>query len=1113
MRRAPVRLFLICGALVVTAAAVPASSLVGKPAASADSLGDAFDVRAGMRSIPPTTAQTDAIVALAREYPDVRFDWNARFGTPASILRHGKTLSGPVSGAPEASARRWLERHAALFGWKPDAVAALRTVKTLTQPGGGPRAVLFHQRFGALEGGSFGGSVVAALDRENRLLSVRANVVRLPAVAGAARLGAAGALAVVSGVEAPDVTGTRGEWTVFERGRFAAPHYARPVAFPSGTRPAHPAWEILFVKALDDVYRTVVDAGSGEVLYRYQIARAEAPEGRVFRNYPTAPRGGGHEMRSFKGDPEASPAGWLSPASSDAPFPTTIGNNASTATNWGVFIAPDGPGGLRPPGPNSAFDYPFTNAWEASKCGENPISSETGSGDTPAYAEDALPAVVNLFYHHNVMHDFFHKLGFDEEAGALQANNFGKTTPELQNDPILGLVQAGALAGDVRRAPTGRDNAYMLTLPDGLPSWSGMFLFESLPGVITAPCRDGDFDSAVIYHEYTHAVSSRWVGGEWGNLDPLQGGAMGESWSDFYAVHFLMESGLETDTGAGKYVTGSPRTGIRNWPLAEVPVGFGDIGYDLSGPEVHADGEIWNGVLWDVRTALDGARAGGARLAAQLIADAMPISGPSPSMLDMRDAILAADLARTKGANQSLLWTVFARHGMGLTAVSKDADETDPLPSFAHKDKARNGRLEGRVVDASTGRAIPGAKLTVGQFELRVASFGRTATDGSFTIPFVAGTHRLTIQARGYGSHTFGVTIDAGRSTGRTFEMRPNYASTFAGAKIAASSNPSTRGLPGLALDDNEGSTWRTSQDADGPAGEWFVVDLAGDAPVAIDRIRVSGMPLQGTGRFVGLKDWKVLASMDGKKFTEVARGEHASDPLWPTVANLHYRSRTFGTPVHARFLKFVASPHYAPANSVQVADLQVFGRGDPVSVHGLAHSSAPFRQEGTVILATENGVLTTRIMEEASCTPTPPTQGLDAWVVELPVEFGDGTHTFSVHPEPVLADPLPDLDVYFETSACERTGEFTTPEARESGIVPQASKYAVVQLASTTPAKIIFQASPERIAAPKATRVKGAQKRRTLPATGVGTSLPLALTSLGGAVAVTSWIRRQRRA
>ena len=34
------------------------------------------------------------------------------------------------------------------------------------------------------------------------------------------------------------------------------------------------------------------------------------------------------------------------------------------------------------------------------------------------------------------------------------------------------------------------------------------------------------------------------------------------------------------------------------------PLNYSDVGYDTGGPEVHSDGEIWNGVNWAIRQAM-----------------------------------------------------------------------------------------------------------------------------------------------------------------------------------------------------------------------------------------------------------------------------------------------------------------------------------------------------------------------------------------------------------------------------------------------------------------------------------------------------------------------------
>ena len=1040
MRRAG----LVVAALVValTMGGITGSTAVPEPPPR--SIGDdhheVLDARTDDLALAPTAAQAQAMGALVRALPDTTVRWNHRFGTPGLIIRHGSTLSDAVAGTPVDAARAWLRSHAAVFGWDAAAVDGLQVVKSLAQPGGGVRSVLFHQLFGGLEGRSFGGSIVVALDTSNRVVSVGANAVRAPALTGAVRLTAAAAVTKAAGLTAPVVAGTRAGWTEFLRGNLAGPSYARPVAFPTGDGPARRAYEVLSIQRLASGVRAVVDAETAEVLFQTELAKHADPEGRVFKNHPGAKQGGTHELVPFKSE-------WFTPTPAGL---TTAGNNASTATNWGVFIAPDGPGQLRPVG---SLDHPFNDTWAQSDC--------AGPGDTPdMYAPDALPAAVNLFYHHNLMHDFFYALGFDEPAGAMQLED-GKPGGAA-GDPLIGLVQAGAAGGD---SPTylGRDNAYMFPMEDGIPSWSGMFLFEPIApadGGFLAPCVDGDFDAGVIYHEYAHGVTSRWVSGEFGNIDTYQGASMGESWSDFYGLHFLQSHGLQSDTVLGRYDTGNDHRGIRNWPVGEVPVGFDDLGYDVAGEEVHADGEIWNGVLWDIRTRLGAARGGqkGHDLAAHLIADAMPIAKPLPSMVDMRDAILAADVARTRGANQDLLWEVFANRGLGKSARSVDANDINPKPGFDHKTAARNGAVAGRVVNAVTGKPVTGARILVGEYEGRVSAAAKTGSQGTFSLKALGGPRRITVQARGYGARTFDLQVPAGGTVKPRIALTPNVASTAAGAKIVSVSNPSVLGPPEFALDDTEGSTWWTDPDEDGPVKEHFVVDLAGDKPVSIDTIQVSAMISPAGNRFEALRDFKVWSSLDGKTWKLMKTGSFPTMDPRPVTPDLHYKQWKLRKPVSAKFLKFAGTAQAADAGGLHVAELQAFANAAVTVTDDTGTDDDAFHDEGQVIVASADGTATYTLMSNGLCVFPPPTQGIDAWVSELPDSYADGAHMIDVRAEPLAADPRPDVDLYFLSADCRPTGSIASTAPRETGTVPQGTKYLVTQLYTTALADVVVE-------------------------------------------------------
>ncbi len=133
--------------------------------------------------------------------------------------------------------------------------------------------------------------------------------------------------------------------------------------------------------------------------------------------------------------------------------------------------------------------------------------------------------------------------------------------------------------------------------------------------------------------------------------------------------------------------------------------------------------------------------------------DAWLMSSRPSSMLDARDAYLAADMMRFGGANQTELWHDFAtaRHGHGASSAGNDDDQ--PTPSFASPNEA-NATITFNVTAPNEGNAARrNAKVFVGRYEARVTPVADTdaGTALSATAKFVAGTYDFVVQAPGYG--------------------------------------------------------------------------------------------------------------------------------------------------------------------------------------------------------------------------------------------------------------------------------------------------------------------------------------------------------------------------
>jgi hypothetical protein len=534
---------------------------------------------------------------------------------------------------------------------------------------------------------------------------------------------------------------------------------------------------------------------------------------------------------------------------------TTTGNNAVTHEAW---LSPLTPGGTAqaPVSPTRWYTEKFTDVWNDSKC--DPTNLHPGGNDINA-------VVTNLFVGHNRMHDYSYYLGFTERNYNAQIDNLGRGG--AQNDPEIGNVQAGALDGGTP-SYLGRDNANQIALQDGISGITNQYLFQPLAGAFYSPCTDGSMDTGVFGHEYTHLISNRMIGGPDDGITSEQGGAMGESWGDLTASEYQFSHGYRTGVHPfieGAYATGNRKTGIRDYAIYKNPLNYSDYGFDTTGVEVHADGEIWNGTQWSVRQALvkkynrkypytsrklqakcsealvnraprRAVRCPGNRRWIQLMYDAFLLQQGATSMLDARDAMLAADSMRFHGKDTKVMWNAFAKRGMGHGAKIKNADDGDPTPSFASP-KARNAKVTFKT--SGVGR------IYVGKYEARVTPIADTIkkTDLGRTASFVPGTYSMLYASKTRGFKRFTMKVSAGQHRTIRVKNPVNVASAAAGAKILGASAGSLN-APSL-IDGTEQTNWG-GVNGDGSnvdqTSPWVTVDLAGKRPHRIHRVNVSAM-------------------------------------------------------------------------------------------------------------------------------------------------------------------------------------------------------------------------------------------------------------------------------
>ncbi len=631
-------------ARAVTAAAAPALPYLDVRADAAPT---------GAPAIPGAAAARGALRrALGR---GASIDVDPVTGTALRIAKAGGTLTGLRSSDRVGATERYIRENAGAIGLAPADLDSLVLDRRLSAPGGA-LYLRWRQQAGSIP--VFQGDLRATVAPDGRLVSLQGAPVRGVAEADTRpRLDAAEAV----------------RRAYRDAGAPLRPGDASLVLYRTESA-LRLAWAVTVDAGTQTVYLTLVDAGSGAILHRQDLVSEAAPA-LAWGKFPGASAGGSQAAVDLEA------RGWMNSGAANltGPFAHTYSdvndNNAAAASEE---VNRTGGG----------FSFAFTPfAQAAGACTDGPQCSWDFDAPT-SWQTNRQQDAVQAFVYVNAFHDHLAAapIGFSAADGAFE-----------NSDPLILETDDGAGITDGSH----RDNANMFTPPDGQAPRMQMYLFYKNGTV--SPFRDvnGGDDAAIVYHEYTHGLSSRLVTFGDGSqaLGTAQSGAMSEAWSDFYAKDMLVNQGLETDTTApgevdmGEYVDSVPHS-IRSQAL-DCPVGapgsvcpghgtagpggytYGDFGRIKPGAEVHYDGEIWGETLWDLRNEL------GAPVAETLVTDGMRGSNASPSFLDERNAILDADVARSGGHHQAALWRVFSARGMGTDASSASSTTTSPTEGFA----------------------------------------------------------------------------------------------------------------------------------------------------------------------------------------------------------------------------------------------------------------------------------------------------------------------------------------------------------------------------------------------------------------------------------------------
>jgi hypothetical protein len=602
---------------------------------------DHLDTKAGLASSRPAT---DKLRATLGTQAVVEMD--GLTGTVRQLARLDGFLTAKSSAPAAKVAMGYVRTHLAALGLRTADLRTFRVSDSWVDVAG-----IHHLSWTQRVNGKhvFGNGLKATVTRDGRLLSLSGSpVARLRVAAGgAAKMGAS------VGSRAAAIAAARRD--VGEASLKAGPaDYARRVLFATSSG-LQPAWEAVTMSAARPM-QTVVAARDGRVLYRRDLssdvfgrspahvsapwmARAAAREAATFDGIAKAGRKSngstglaweyfpGHKPGGVAKAVNYTKRGWLS-----AKAKILRGNNSYAYSDVNDDNKPNPSEQVHPKSPHKwnyrlkpfhlkahGFDAFCDNPWP---CSWNPYKA--GS-----WRVNRAQNTAQVFFFVNNWHDHLQAgpIGFTEAAGNFQRTN--STKHGVGHDAVQTQTDDGANTDHGMPDGNHIDNANMATPPDGHAPRMQMYL-QHVPGTPYpngdpwSPTNVGD-EADTVYHEYTHGLSNRLVVDADGNstLGGVQAGAMGEAWSDWYAMDYLVANGLEKDNpdavdmyifkydGDGVFLDRTEpmdcKVGVSNPRCAGGSTGrtegytYGDYGNVIGVPEVHADSEIWSQTLWDLR--------------------------------------------------------------------------------------------------------------------------------------------------------------------------------------------------------------------------------------------------------------------------------------------------------------------------------------------------------------------------------------------------------------------------------------------------------------------------------------------------------------------------------
>ncbi|HEX8088112.1 MAG TPA: M36 family metallopeptidase [Blastocatellia bacterium] len=708
---------------------------------------DANLLAAGLRSA--TAGQLAALAAFKSTYgPQATVRWNPFAGSPDVVMGFH---TAPSSDTPENVARAFVAANQALFGVDVSSLALADQKEAL-----GGYLLRFQQKAGNVEVLNGGLGFVMNSDKQIRMVmgSTFRDVSAAPTPVVAASAAAATAQAALAQYAISRPASVEQYITpamnVLEEKIAPALRAPRLNVFATANG-YRLAWNcITFSRNPFGMFVTQVDAVNGSVLYRENLVKYQQdPLPYTADIYPNHPTLANPDTGELALDANGEPLGLervqlrsFNPGTNATGVDGTLTGPHALVRNMLVTQQP--------------FAQAAAGTWHF-RHNNPPLEAQPNEMDEFAEPAEHIDE-VNLFFFINYLLEYVDDIHRRDDSvhSRIGQGDFPDTYPNSDR-PLVGLSHfpsdGGTLVGGpidttsadtILRSTLGLDNAFSLPVIQTVDTPVGPQKVVVNPTVYGHGYLFNDLgkDGAVAYHEGMHSISTPIAGLE----GAPEGGALNEAQADLWAYTITDSEAIGEYVAAGAGIRKAFRDAGRDpdslaWIRSvHTTLKYSELGTrgNPAAFEVHRDGEIYVGTMWDLRNLMiaiepqqqylrpsfgDGQPTRRISLGQEswerLHLGSLYILGlTSPdTFIKTRDAVIEADriLYSTNpsdldapGQHEALIWQVFASHEMGVNAAAPNGGRqtiSTRVTQFA-ADQGHVGAPQGIVVAPASAKSL-----------------------------------------------------------------------------------------------------------------------------------------------------------------------------------------------------------------------------------------------------------------------------------------------------------------------------------------------------------------------------------------------------------------------